>query len=84
MRRDTGHENGGSSWRRIFCKIEIQELGELTLRRREDLRWQEERVSRLIREIRDMEAVHLLFKCNTMRRVMFAMIDNDQIIPPWE
>ena len=32
------------------------------MRRREERRWQEERVSRLMREMRDIEAVHLGFK----------------------
>ena len=36
-----------------------QELRGSSLRRREERRWQEERVSRLMSEMRDMEALHL-------------------------
>ena len=38
---------------------EIEVTQEISLRSREERRWQEERVRRLMREMKDIEAVHL-------------------------
>ena len=68
MATETGQENGGSSLRNLCCIFDIYDVKsscwrfkkkEITLRSREERRWQEERVSRLMREMKDIEAVHL-------------------------
>ena len=70
MATETGQENGGSSLRNLCCIFDIYDVKsscwrfkkkEITLRSREERRWQEERVSRQIKEMRDMEAVHLVW-----------------------
>ena len=55
--------NDKSTWQgrrmRRMTRETGQELRGSSLRRREERRWQEERVSRLMSEMRDMEALHL-------------------------